>query len=81
MRNRWLFRVPFLSFTALAIITECWFAWDGDPQTEPWTDLLTAYVPAEVTFAAIGALALWVPIHFGIRYWRKAQNRRTDVRE
>lgn len=79
MRNRW--RFAFLAVTALAIVMECWASWDGNPNTDPWTDLLTRYVPAEVTFAAIGALALWVPIHFGIRYRRKARNRRTDVRE
>jgi hypothetical protein len=78
MRNRWLFRVPFLGLTALAIITECWFAWDGNPNTEPWTDLIVAYVPGEITALVIAGLAGWVTVHFGLRYWRKRRGQQID---
>ena len=61
----------FLLLTLAAVGLELLHAFDGDPTTDPWTDLIVEYVPGEVTMAAIGALALWLPIHFGIRYWRK----------
>lgn len=69
--NRWRYRLPFLTFTALAIVTECWFAWDGNPQTEPWTELIVTYIPDEVTMLAIGGLSLWLLVHFGKRYWKR----------
>jgi hypothetical protein len=77
--TRW--RTGFLGLTALVIGLEVWASADGSPDTDPWTDLLTRHVPAEVTFAAIGALLLWLPIHFGIRYARRSRARHTDVRE
>ena len=69
--GRWRYRLPFLGFTALAIVTECWFAWDGDAETEPWTELIVAYIPDEVTMLAIGGLSLWLLVHFGKRYWKR----------
>ena len=71
--GRWRYRLPFLTFTALAIVTECWFAWDGDPETEPWTELIVQYIPDEVTMLAIGGLFLWLLVHFGKRYWKRRQ--------
>ena len=70
MSNRvWV--AGFLGLTAVVVGAELWASFDGDPDTAPWTDLIVRYIPAEVTFAAIGALVLWLPIHFAIRYWRK----------
>lgn len=69
-RNRW--RVAFLTLTALVIGMEIWAGVDGNPDTDPWTDLLVAYVPMEVTFALVGALLLWLPIHFWLRYRRRS---------
>ncbi len=74
-RKRLLARVFFLSVTALALITECWFAWDGDPDTDPWTDLIGDYVPWQVALAVFGALLLWVPAHFWQRYKREHAER------
>ena len=69
MRNRW--RVAFLAVTAVAIVMECWASWDGNPNTDPWTDLIVAYIPDEVTMLAIGGLSLWLLVHFGKRYWKR----------
>jgi len=64
---RWLF----LGVTAAAVGLELWASFDGDPDTEPWTDLIVAYVPGEVTALVIGGLAVWLAIHFWIRYARR----------
>jgi hypothetical protein len=72
--TRW--RILFLGLTAIVIGMEIWASADGDPNTRPWTDEIVGVVPMEVTFALIGALVLWVPIHFWVRYRRKA--RRAD---
>jgi hypothetical protein len=74
--TRW--RALFLGLTALVVGMEIWASADGDPDTDPWTDLITDYVPAEVTFALIGALVLWLPVHFGVRYWRKRKADKID---
>jgi hypothetical protein len=76
-RTAWV--TAFLSGTALILTAELWASFDDDPNTDPWTDLIVAYVPAEITFAAIGALALWLPIHFAIRYKRRRDSTRSDV--
>jgi hypothetical protein len=72
--TRW--RIAFLGLTGLVIGMEIWASADGDPDTRPWTDEIVSAVPMEVTFALIGALVLWVPIHFWIRYLRKARRQR-----
>lgn len=71
MPSRVLWRVLFLAVTAGALTMECWAAWDGNPETDPWTDMIVRYVPAELTLAVIGALVAWVPVHFFVRYRRK----------
>lgn len=71
MSRRHAWRWGFLGVTVVAIALELVAAFDGSPQTEPWTDLIVTHVPGEVTALAIGALALWLPVHFGLRYWRK----------
>jgi hypothetical protein len=76
--RRAVWTLGFLGVTAVAIVAELWASFDSDPNTDPWTDLIVRHIPAEVTFALIGALCLWLPIHFGLRYWRK---RRTHVGE
>ena len=70
-------RTAFLSLTALVLAMELFAAFDGDPETDPWTDMIVGYIPAEVTIAAIGALVLWLPAHFGLRYWRRSRSSRT----
>lgn len=71
MRNRW--RVAFLAVTAVALVMELWASLDNNPATDPWTDLIVAYVPAEVTALAIAGLAGWLAVHFGLRYLRRKQ--------
>jgi hypothetical protein len=72
-RKRKLARTFFLGVTVLAIGTECWFAWDGDANTDPWTDLIGDYVPWQLTMAVFGALVVWLPAHFYVRYKREAR--------
>lgn len=73
--TRKLWGLLFGSVTVLAVGMECWASWDGRPETIPWTDYIATHVPGEVTFAAIGALVLWLPVHFGLRYWRRHQEK------
>jgi hypothetical protein len=61
----------FLGVTGVALVAELWASWDSSPDTTPWTDLIVQYVPAEVTALVLGALAAWLPVHFGLRYWRR----------
>lgn len=68
-KYRW--RLAFLGTTALALFMELLASFDNDPETDPWTSMIVQYIPAEVATAAIGALALWLPVHFGVRYYRK----------
>lgn len=72
-RQRNLWRFGFLTVTVLALIMECAAAWDGNPNTDPWTDLITTYIPWQVALAIFGALVLWVPTHFIVAYRRRAK--------
>lgn len=72
-------RVFFLGVTATALVTECWFAWDGDPETDPWTDLIGDYVPWQAALAVFGALLLWVPAHFIVRYRKEIAEQKARV--
>ncbi|HET9788329.1 MAG TPA: hypothetical protein VFP47_14425 [Pyrinomonadaceae bacterium] len=69
MKTGW--RVAFLGITALAIAMELWASFDGNPYTEPWTDLIVAYIPGEIIALAIGGLATWLAVHFIKRYQQK----------
>jgi hypothetical protein len=73
---KWWRNVAFLSATATVLAWELVASFDGDPETMPWTDMIVKYVPGEVTAAAIGALCLWLPVHFGLRYYRQGRNRK-----
>lgn len=68
--------VGFLGVTGTALIWELVASFDDDPETWPWTDLITEYVPGEVTVAVIGALMAWVPVHFAKRYKRRSEAER-----
>lgn len=71
-RTRW--RAAFLAVTALAVVMELVAALDGNPATDPWTDLIVAYVPAEVAALVFGTLAVWLPVHFWRRYRRRQRS-------
>lgn len=64
--------VGFLGITGTAIVWELVASFDGNATTWPWTDLITEYIPGEVTAALIGALVAWLPIHFAKRYKRRS---------
>lgn len=70
--------VGFLGATAAVLGWEIYASWDGDDGTSPWTDLIVTYIPGEVTAALLGALIAWLPVHFGLRYYRKAKDRRDN---
>lgn len=72
MSRRTVWRVLFLGVTGLALGMEVWASADSDPATEPWTDLIVAGFPAELTTFFIGGVTLWLREHFKIRYERKA---------
>jgi hypothetical protein len=74
--TRW--RIAFLGLTALVIGMELFAACDGSATTAPWTTLVVGHVPGEVTATAIGALVLWVPIHFWVAYRRKRKASKID---
>lgn len=78
MSRKLAFRWAFLTVTVVAVGAELWASFDGSPKTEPWTDLITDHVPGEVTAAAIGALVLWLPVHFWLRYRRKTKTTQGD---
>lgn len=78
-RRRLYWLITFLGITAVAIGMELWASFDGDPNTDPWTDLIVRYIPWEVTAVLVGGLALWLPLHFGWRYWRRSHPRSDHV--
>ncbi|MPZ27555.1 MAG: hypothetical protein GEV12_14395 [Micromonosporaceae bacterium] len=67
--TRW--RTAFLALTALVIGMEIRAATDGDPTTDPYTDLTVRHVPWELALFVGGGGLVWLFGHFGIRYWRK----------
>lgn len=68
--------VGFLAATAVVVTWECVASWDDDSRTLPWTDLIVTYIPGEVAAVLLGALIAWLPVHFGLRYYRKSRDRR-----
>lgn len=74
--TRW--RTLFLGLTAVVIGMEIWASADGDPDTDPWTDLIVRHIPGEVAALAIAGLCGWLSVHFAVRYIRKARARRAD---
>lgn len=71
-RQRNLWRAAFLGGTALILVGELFAAFDGNPSTDPWTELITTYIPWEVFVAVLGGLIVWIIPHFYVRYRRKA---------
>lgn len=71
MTRRLAWAVSFLAVTVLAAGMEVYASADGDPDTQPWTDLITSNIPAAVTFAAIGVLVGWLRPHFEHAYAKK----------
>lgn len=70
-RSRFWWRLGFLGLTALVIGLELVAAFDGNTDTEPWTDLITTYIPWEVFVWVGGGFILWFAAHFGYRYWKR----------
>lgn len=66
--RRTIYSIAFLGVTALAVILELVFAFDGSPDTRPWTDFLTD-LPWPVWAIASLTLSIWLPLHLW-KYWR-----------
>lgn len=77
-RERNLWRTGFLALTVGALVAELVGAFDGNPNTDPWTDLITTYVPWQLALAVFAALAAWVPVHFWVAYRRRAKKNGQD---
>lgn len=58
------YTIGFLGITALAIITEVIFAFDANPNTKPWTVLITENIPSWITFTFFTGLFVWLVFHF-----------------
>lgn len=70
-----IWRILFLAVTLVALALECFAAWDGNPQTDPWTYLIVSYIPSEVFAFVFGGLVVWLTVHFGRRYLDKRRSK------
>ncbi len=66
----WLVNGSFILATLGVIVWEMAYAWDHNPDTMPWTDLLATYVPAPVTYGLLALLVAWLPGHIAYAYLR-----------
>lgn len=71
MSKKIMFRVGFLGAIVLAVFLELVAVFDSNPDTEPLTNLIVAYVPVEVFWLLFGGLVTWLVVHFGRRRFRK----------
>ena len=62
MTRRTLARVAFLTVTAGAIAMELWYAFDGDKDTEPYTEYLIRLPWLVLVPLAVG-FSVWLPWH------------------
>ncbi|HEX6038898.1 hypothetical protein [Longimicrobium sp.] len=72
-RRRWI--RAFVAVFAVWLAMELWSSFDKDPDTVPFTWILVDHVSWELLLFVFGALALWLPPHFYIRYRRRARER------
>jgi hypothetical protein len=75
VKRRTLWTAGFLTLTAGAVAMELVAANDSDPDTVTWTEMISAWVPQTVTFAAIGILVSWVGPHFTAAYRSRGTDR------
>jgi hypothetical protein len=73
MSRRAIWTSVFLALTAGAVGMELWAANDSSPDTTTWTELITTWWPAPVTFAAIGILTTWIAPHFADAYRKRKE--------
>ena len=71
MTRRTALTAGFLTVTGAAIAWELVAAFDGDPDTVPWTDLIVGHVPWPITALGIAVLVCWLPVHFWMAYRAK----------
>lgn len=58
----------FLALTAGALGMELWAGLDHNPNTVPWTELISTYIPQPITVTALTVLSTWLPGHFAHHY-------------
>lgn len=72
MSRRSIWTVVFLGLTAGAIGMELWAAvFDHSSNTVTWTELISTWWPAPVTFGLIGILTVWIGPHFVEAYKKR----------
>lgn len=55
--------------SAVPIAAELWALFDGNPESPPYTWLITQYIPAPIFWLVWGAVTAWVTKHF-IEHYR-----------
>jgi hypothetical protein len=58
----------FLAVTAAALGWEFYAGLDSSAGTQPWTELISTYIPQPITIAVLTLLSTWLPIHFAHAY-------------
>ena len=66
--SRKIWTAVFLALTAGALGMELWAGLDNSPDTVPWTELISTYIPQPITVTALTVLATWLPVHFAHHY-------------
>ena len=61
----------FLGITGFAIILELIAAFDGSPNTTPWTEYIVTYVPFELFLLVLTGGTVWLGYHFISRYVKR----------
>lgn len=70
MDKRRIFRWIMIILPSIAILFELFAVHDGNPDTEPWTWLITQYIPADLFYLVFGGLVFWAFAHF-IKHYKK----------
>ena len=69
MEKKW-WAIGFLGITALAVFLELFAAFDGNPNTLPWTDFIVTYIPVWIGLPIVILFAIWLIAHFIKNYHR-----------
>lgn len=65
-RKAWT--IGFLTITMAALGMEFYAGLDNSPNTVPWTELISSYIPQPITVSVLVLLATWLPVHFRHSY-------------
>lgn len=73
MTRKTVLSVVFLSVTGVAVSWEVAAVVNPHDDLVPWTDLIAAYIPPEIAWAAILLLISWLPGHFVHAYAQRGK--------